>query len=401
MEKIEVACVKFLGKNYFAWEFQFQIYVQGNELWGHLDGTTAKPTDPTKAVEWEAKDARIKSWILQTMEPTIAVTLRPYKTAKAMWDYLKKVYRQTSAARRFQLEYDISNYTQGNLSIQEYYTGFVMLWTEYTDLVYASVPDTSLEGIQTLHQTSQRDQFLMKLRHEFESVRSNLLLRTPSPSLDDCLNELLREEQRLSTQATLEQQGNSSNVLNVAYAAQGKQRGRDLTNTQCYSCKGFGHIASQCSQKFCNYCKIKGHIISECRKRPQNHNPRAFQTSTINVVNDTPAAATTSASPQPTVPVLTQENVQQMIISALSAFGLNGNNTSFSKLWLFDSGASNHMTFTSDNLINVKKYGGNLKIETASGDHLPITAIGDVSSSPSMQNAFISPDLSVNLLSVG
>jgi hypothetical protein len=42
-----------------------------------------------------------------------------------------------------------------------------------------------------------RDQFLMKLHPEFEATRSNLMNRDPSPSLDICFGESLREEQRL------------------------------------------------------------------------------------------------------------------------------------------------------------------------------------------------------------
>ena len=95
-------------------------------------------------------------------------------------------------------------------------------WTEYTNIVYASVLDTFLEAVRNLHQTSQRDQFRMKLRLEFEAVRSNLLLRSPFPSLDGCLNELIREEQHHMMQAMLEQQGNSTNGLNVAYVVQGR-----------------------------------------------------------------------------------------------------------------------------------------------------------------------------------
>lgn len=44
----------------------------------------------------------------------------------------------------------------------------------------------------------------MKLRPEYETVRSNLMSRAALPILDDCLQELLREEQRQSTKATLE-----------------------------------------------------------------------------------------------------------------------------------------------------------------------------------------------------
>jgi hypothetical protein len=43
----------------------------------------------------------------------------------------------------------------------------------------------------------------MKLRPEFESARAGLLNRDPVPSLDVCLGELLREEQRMATQSVI------------------------------------------------------------------------------------------------------------------------------------------------------------------------------------------------------
>ena len=46
----------------------------------------------------------------------------------------------------------------------------------------------------------------MKLRSEYETVRSNLMSRVSSPSLNECLNELLREEQSQITQHNLKQQ---------------------------------------------------------------------------------------------------------------------------------------------------------------------------------------------------
>ena len=71
-------------------------------------------------------------------------------------------------------------------------------------MVIADVPIVALSTIQTIHTTIRRDQFLMKLRPEYESIRSFLLNRSPVPSLDICFGELLCEEQRLSTQAILE-----------------------------------------------------------------------------------------------------------------------------------------------------------------------------------------------------
>ncbi|KZV50198.1 hypothetical protein F511_26058 [Dorcoceras hygrometricum] len=67
------------------------------------------------------------SWIVNSVEPHLVLSLRPHKSAKAMWDFLKLVYNQDNNARRFQLELTIANYTQGDLSVQDYYSGFLTL----------------------------------------------------------------------------------------------------------------------------------------------------------------------------------------------------------------------------------------------------------------------------------
>ncbi|KAJ0084938.1 hypothetical protein Patl1_30072 [Pistacia atlantica] len=184
------------------------------------------------------------TWILGSVDPIIVLNLRPYKTAKSMWEYLKKVYNQDNIAQPSQLEYEISR-----------------------------VPEDSLSIVQEIHAQSKRDQFLMKLRPEFEATRSNLMNRNPVPSLDICFGELLREEQRLTTQATYQHDKMISNA--VAYAAQGKGKGRDMRNVQCFICKEYGHIATNCTRKFCNYCKKPRHIIKECPTRPQNRQANA------------------------------------------------------------------------------------------------------------------------------
>ena len=81
--------VRFTGKNYSSWEFQFQLFVTGKELWGHIDGSDPAPTDPTKLGEWKIIDTRVMTWILGSIDPLIALNLRSYKTVKTMFDYLQ------------------------------------------------------------------------------------------------------------------------------------------------------------------------------------------------------------------------------------------------------------------------------------------------------------------------
>jgi hypothetical protein len=274
------------------------------------------------------------------------------------------------------------------MSIQEFYSSFVNLWAEYTDIVYASVPPEGLIAIQRVHETNKRDQFLMKLRGEFEAIKSNLMNREPVPFLDICVGELLKEEQWIITQAVLEKKAKIL-LQFLLSTAQGRSKGgRDMSNVQCYSCKGFRHIATTCTKKFCNYCKKTGHIIKDCSIWPSKKSETAYNVSIGS--SNAPSLGQSSITP---------EMIQQMIVSALSALGLSGNQNSIPKPWYFDSAASNHMTNTALPLNNVQKYKGNLHIHTADGNSLSITVVGDISAL--LNTVFVSPMLSTNLISVG
>jgi hypothetical protein len=210
----------------------------------------------------------------------------------------------------------------------------------------------------------------MKLHPEYESVRSALLNRSPVPSLDVCFGELLREEQHLSTQAILEQSHGSSGPATVAFSAQGRGPPMHSRNLQCFCCKEYGHIAANCPKKFCSYCKKKGHIIKECCIQPQNRPAQAFQTLVL-VPHATTSAALVSSSDASSVPAslasdyYTPAMVQQILVSALSAMGFQGNHST--KLWYVDSAAYNHMTPNPTALCHVRPYDGQSVIQTANG----------------------------------
>ncbi|KAL6318300.1 hypothetical protein AAG906_039392 [Vitis piasezkii] len=201
-DKLESFPIRFTGKNYCAWEFQFKLFVKGKELWGHIDGSNLAPRDAKALSKWEVEDARVMTWILRSVEPHLVLNMRPYKTIATMWNYLHMVYNQDNSARHFQLEYEMANFTQGSLSIEEYFSGFQTLWTDYSDIVFANVPAITLSVVQAVHVTNKRDQFLMKLRPNFEIAR-----------------ELMREEQRIITQATMEHRANGTAYHASTYAS--------------------------------------------------------------------------------------------------------------------------------------------------------------------------------------
>jgi hypothetical protein len=199
--------------------------------------------------------------------------------------------------------------------------------------------------------------------------------------------------------------------MNVAYMAQrrGRQRG---VSVQCFNCKELGHIARNCSKKFCNYFKKEVHVIKECHLRPQNRQGFTVQ-SKLGVAYMAAAAVSSPSAPESSSSVssssstLTPEMVQQMIISAFSALGISGKknklnfplDSAHNKQWLMDSVVSNHMTSSENGLYNVRKYMGNQHIQVVNGDNLPILSIGNLGSY--FKNIFVSLKLSTSLLSVG
>lgn len=204
-----------------------------------------KGLQDTSSATWAVQDAQILSWILGSMEPQILLHLRPYKTAKEIWQYFRSVYYQDNSACNFQLELDISHLSQGLLSIQDYYSQFMSLWADYSEIILVDVSTAAHAALQTAHLNRKCSQFLMKLWPEYEAVRSSLLNRSPLPSSEVCFGELC-EEQRLATQTNLQDAG--SPLVSMAYAAHGKPRTRDFSMAQCYSCKQFGCIAPSMSQ---------------------------------------------------------------------------------------------------------------------------------------------------------
>ncbi|CAI0559088.1 unnamed protein product [Linum tenue] len=136
--------------------------------------------------------------------------------------------------------------------------------------------------------------FLMKLRPEFEGIRSSLLHRNIT-RLEDVLGELIRQETRLRSQAKIDlhEADNSATVFSVSgrssaaplarssqvmvgssagdqsvYAVRSNRpRFHRSANGQviCFYCRELGHVKLHCPKRIeCNYCKEAGHKIAAC-----------------------------------------------------------------------------------------------------------------------------------------
>lgn len=95
----ENSIVCFNDKKYTSWEFQFRMFVKRKELWDHLDRSPKAPTDPKELSSWEGRDAKVASWLLNSIEPHMVNNFHGFTTVKTMWDYLRRIYYQDNSAR--------------------------------------------------------------------------------------------------------------------------------------------------------------------------------------------------------------------------------------------------------------------------------------------------------------
>ena len=98
----------------------------------------------------------------------------------------------------------------------------------------------------------------MSLHKDFEPIWGQLLNRSPAPSLNTAVNELVREEARLATFQAL----NKLNVLAITPSAPLIEQPQQSSDSSSSS-----NRHKQTNKKFCNYCKHFGHTIETCYRR--------------------------------------------------------------------------------------------------------------------------------------
>ena len=234
----------------------------------------------------------------------------------------------------------------------------------------------------------------MSLHKDFEPIRGQLLNRSPAPSLDTDVNELVREETRL---ATLQAQ-NNLNVLAITPSAppiKQPQQSGDFSSSSNHR--------KQTNKKFCNYCKRPGHTIETCYHRNKS-------TAAVANTKPTPPMASISAKSQSfgsTINISPTE-LQEIIAQAVRMAGNESLSTALlillgkSQTWLFDSACCNRMTPHLSLFSKLDPAPHPLNIHIADGSTMHVNSLGFVLTfNLSVPEVFHVLDLSYNLCSVG
>jgi len=81
-------------------------------MWGYVSGTYMVPKnteeEDTALIDaWETNNAKIITWINNSVEHSIGTQLAKYETINKVWDHLQRLFTQLNFAKQYQLENDI------------------------------------------------------------------------------------------------------------------------------------------------------------------------------------------------------------------------------------------------------------------------------------------------------
>ncbi|KAK0601129.1 hypothetical protein LWI29_021446 [Acer saccharum] len=348
--KLELT-VKLDHNNYLLWRQQIQAAIKGNRLSSFIDSTISAPNHKNldgsvseTYLAWEQQDQMLLCWILSSISQELLPELVGCSTASEAWRTLEQLFTSQSRANVMQLKLQLQTLKKGGLSMTEYimkkksiidalsFTGCVLtpddkinailggLGPEYDSFV---IPVTSMPNCYSLPEITAlllTHEVRIEQHTQVESLNVNLAMNKKG---NNSQNGYGRGSGQFYNGGRIVNQG-GGNLSNGG--RKGRGRGRNNYNNnrpQCQICHRTGHGALRCYYRF------------DQSFQPQPNIQNNGGNSTMN----TSQMAAMIATPE----------------------------TVIDPLWYPDSGATDHCTPESSNLMHKADYQGKEKIYMGNG----------------------------------
>ncbi|OMO86373.1 Integrase, catalytic core [Corchorus capsularis] len=246
------------GPNYYQWERAMQMTLLSKNKLDFVDGTISVPssTDPLY-LAWKRCNNLVISWLVHAVSASITQSILWLDSAPAIWKDLKARFGQTNSFRICDLQTEIHSCSQGILNVHDYFTKLKILWDEFQLLRH--IPSCACQpicfcGLSKIREYFDNDQvmvFIKGLNESYSTVKSQILLMDPLPSLNKAFSLVLQQERSIKPVFV--------NVLAVK------------GNSPFVPKKGFNPTKKP---MVCTHCGREGHTIEKCYKKhgfPQNY----------------------------------------------------------------------------------------------------------------------------------
>lgn len=362
--------------NYQLWSQLMEMCISARNKLGFLTGTTTLPKTGEKEIEnWLMENNKVKSWLIDSMSPSLIPRFIRLKTAKEIWEAVARTfYDGSDETQLFELNRRSFNTKQNGRSLATYYNELLGIFQEIDSRL--SVHEENVENIVSLHKIVGRLRvhiFLAGLDFEFNQARREILRKDPPLDLEACYAYVRKDQNQRMTMDDAKNEPDS--IVHLASRNQnGKGKGSNKDNTSvCTHCGEASHSKQKC------YEIIGYPEWWDFTKKPRRK-PSQPATSNVKTEDSTPVVAHTESS---------------------SINGMYNNPNSQNNAWIIDTGATDHMTNDQTKLL-FKNPAQQIVVKTANGGIAPVTCEGSakLSDSLSLDKILVVPSLSSNLLSV-
>ncbi|XP_021852248.1 uncharacterized protein [Spinacia oleracea] len=124
------------GKSFSDWKRSMMIALSARNKLCFVDGSLSQPAvNSANYRMWIRCNDLVISWMLASLEPSIARSVLYLKTARAIWLELEERYCRESGPQLFSIQQQLSELTQGDdEAVASFFTKIKLLWDQLDGL---------------------------------------------------------------------------------------------------------------------------------------------------------------------------------------------------------------------------------------------------------------------------
>ena len=99
---------------------------------GFIDGTLSSPlvSSPSVVQAWIRCDNMVDTWLTNSVSPKLQASIIYEDTTLQIWNDLRNRFAQTNGPRVFNLQKEIAELHQGEVSITDFFSQLKVLWDQ-------------------------------------------------------------------------------------------------------------------------------------------------------------------------------------------------------------------------------------------------------------------------------
>ncbi|PRQ49673.1 putative RNA-directed DNA polymerase [Rosa chinensis] len=391
--------IKLTETNYLVWLFQLKPFLNGNNLWGYIDGSKSAPaptimstpSDTQQATpipnpeykKWFQQDQLIVSILTTTLTENIAQLTIGFETAKDIWDCLARHFSQRSVASAANLKLQLLDLHKGTQSVDDYLRHAKSI-ADSLSSINKPVPDEDLV-LATLH----------GLGPDYLMLRTALTQKSPLPDFTELRARIL------SFDASQSRPSDSTPVTALYHQSQVSSRRDNRSHT------GRNFPRNGRSNSGSSYRGRPSQIAASFPAQQMPVPSLGPFTSPAWAVRPSPPNGLLGPAPTWCPNGHTNQHglhqCPHRFPGPSTTAPFAGAHFATDPNWYPDTGATHHMTAMPLN--HSQPYGGPHNVYMGNGDSMPISHTGTLpfslgSSQFSLSDVFLIPSIGKNLLSV-